>query len=67
MNKLPFETNRAKVAARLLREGWIVKNGGSHDLYKHPDRHGQLITLPRHRTISNGVARAIAKTAGWSK
>jgi predicted RNA binding protein YcfA (HicA-like mRNA interferase family) len=67
MNKPALETNRAKLAARLGREGWIVKNGGSHDLYKHPDRHGQLITLPRHRTVTIGVARAIAKTADWLK
>jgi predicted RNA binding protein YcfA (HicA-like mRNA interferase family) len=36
----------------------------SHDVYKHPARAGRII-VPRHRTLSLGVARAIAKAAGW--
>jgi HicA toxin of bacterial toxin-antitoxin, len=35
-----------------------------HDVYKHPKRHGRII-VPRHRTLSPGVARVIAKQAGW--
>jgi proteic killer suppression protein len=31
---------------------------------KHPARPGRII-VPRHRTLSLGVARAIAKVAGW--
>jgi mRNA interferase HicA len=59
-----LETNRNKVAARLVREGWEARRGGDHDVYKHPVRHGRII-LPRHRTLSPGVAREIAKQAGW--
>ena len=59
-----LETNRSKVAARLVREGWEVRHGGDHDVYKHPTRPGRII-LPRHRTLSPGVARAIAKQARW--
>jgi predicted RNA binding protein YcfA (HicA-like mRNA interferase family) len=58
------ETNRSKVAARLEREGWQSRAGGAHDVYKHPARTGRII-VPRHRTLSTGVARAIAKAAGW--
>jgi mRNA interferase HicA len=58
------ETNRSKVAARLVREGWQVRHGGDHDVYKHPARPGRII-LPRHRMLSPGVARVIAKQAGW--
>jgi mRNA interferase HicA len=36
-----------------------------HDVYTHPGRPRQIITLPRHRTLSPGVARNTAKTAGW--
>jgi predicted RNA binding protein YcfA (HicA-like mRNA interferase family) len=59
-----FETNRSRVAARLEREGWIVRYGSDHDVYKHPSKQGRII-LARHRTLSIGVARAIAKAAGW--
>jgi predicted RNA binding protein YcfA (HicA-like mRNA interferase family) len=60
------ETNTPKVIARLTRDGWIGKHGGSHDLYKHPHKTGR-ITVPRHRTLSPSVARVIAKAAGWIK
>jgi predicted RNA binding protein YcfA (HicA-like mRNA interferase family) len=58
------ETNRQKVNARLAREGWIVRHGGEHDIYKHPTKPGRIV-VPRHSTLSPGVARAIAKQAGW--
>ena len=58
------ETNRYKVVARLERDGWVGRHGGDHDVYKHPARPGRII-VPRHRTLSAGVARAIAKVAGW--
>src|SRR5450756_3004744 len=50
--------------ARLERDGWVGRHGGDHDVYKHPARPGRII-VPRHRTLSPGVARAIAKVAGW--
>jgi len=52
------------VAARLEREGWQARHGGDHDVYKHPAWRGRII-VPRHRTLSLGVARVIAKQAGW--
>lgn len=58
------ETDRAKVAARLVREGWVIRHGSDHDVYKHPERPGRIV-LPRHRTLSPGVARSVAKAAGW--
>jgi mRNA interferase HicA len=59
-----LETNRSKVAARLERDGWIARHGGTHDVFKHPQKPGRII-VPRHRTLSIGVAREIAKAAGW--
>jgi len=59
-----LETNRTKVAARLKREGWIERHGGDHDVFKHPNRPGRIV-VPRHRTLSPGVARVIARQAGW--
>jgi predicted RNA binding protein YcfA (HicA-like mRNA interferase family) len=58
------ETNRQKVVARLAREGWVERHGGEHDVFKHPTRPGRIV-VPRHRTLSPGVARVIAKQAGW--
>jgi predicted RNA binding protein YcfA (HicA-like mRNA interferase family) len=59
-----LETNQRKVAARLKREGWVQRHGGDHDVFKHPSRPGRII-VPRHRTLSPGVAGAIARQAGW--
>lgn len=58
------ETNRAKVVRRLEGDGWINEGGANHDVFKHPSKLG-IIVVPRHRTLSPGVARQIAKVAGW--
>ena len=60
-----LETNTRRIVARLLREGWLNLGGGNHDKFSHPDRPGVLIIVPRHRDLSTGVARDIAKKAGW--
>jgi predicted RNA binding protein YcfA (HicA-like mRNA interferase family) len=58
------ETNRTKVVSRLLREGWeLGRHGGGHDIYRHPTK--GVVTVPRHRELSPGVARSIARTAAW--
>ena len=58
------ETNRQKVTAELVREGWVARHGGEHDVFKHITKLGKIV-VPRHKTLSSGVARAIAKQAGW--
>ncbi|HMN87443.1 MAG TPA: type II toxin-antitoxin system HicA family toxin [Bauldia sp.] len=57
------ETNRAKIVERLLAEGWQNAGGGKHDKFQKPGL--PSILVPRHRTLSPGVARSIAKAAGW--
>ncbi|HEX3942689.1 MAG TPA: type II toxin-antitoxin system HicA family toxin [Rhizomicrobium sp.] len=58
------ETNRAKLVSRLLREGWeLARHGAAHDVYRHAVK--GVVAVPRHRTLSAGVARSIAKAAGW--
>jgi mRNA interferase HicA len=64
LSKPIIETNRSKVVARLEREGWVIRHGGDHDVFKHPARRGRIV-VARHRTLSIGVARVIAKAAGW--
>jgi len=59
------ETRTRRIVARLVREGWIKLPGGKHDKYVHPAKPGVLIVVPRHRVQSMGVARSIAKDAGW--
>ena len=62
-----METNRASIERRLVREGWyLIRHGGNHDVYGHAN-HDNTIRLPRHRTVSMGVARQIAKAAGWDE
>ena len=59
------EMNRAKVLTRLTQEGWVLaRHGAEHDVYTRPGQPG-VVSLPRHRTLSPGVARSIAKSAGW--
>jgi predicted RNA binding protein YcfA (HicA-like mRNA interferase family) len=60
-----IETNRAKIVRRLEQEGWrLARNGAEHDIYDHPVKTG-VLSVPRHRELSPGVARQITKVAGW--
>jgi predicted RNA binding protein YcfA (HicA-like mRNA interferase family) len=60
-----METNTAKIIKRLKQDGWYFERAGrEHDIYRHPDK-GE-VQVPRHRTLSPGVARSIAKKAGWA-
>jgi predicted RNA binding protein YcfA (HicA-like mRNA interferase family) len=59
------ETNRSKIVARLEAEGWKNEGGGVHDKFTKPGMAYPAL-VPRHRTLSPGVARSIAKAAGWT-
>ena len=62
-----METNRSRIERRLIREGWyLVRHGSNHDVFGHTN-FDATIRLPRHRTVSIGVARQISKTVGWSE
>ncbi len=58
------QTNRADIVSRLGGEGWVCESGGKHDKFAHPTILGK-IAVPRHRILTTGVARDIAKKAGW--
>ncbi|MCW5697251.1 MAG: type II toxin-antitoxin system HicA family toxin [Bauldia sp.] len=58
-----LETSRARIVARLVAEGWVNLGGKEHDKFVKPGR--PSIQVPRHRTLSPGVARSIARAAGW--
>jgi predicted RNA binding protein YcfA (HicA-like mRNA interferase family) len=60
-----FEINTRKIVSRLKAEGWIETSGGKHDKFEHPDRPDVLLVVPRHKEQSLGVARSIARLAGW--
>lgn len=64
MTKPVIETNRTKIVRRLEREGWVLRHGGEHDVYQHAGKPDPIV-VPRHRDISIGVARNIARRAGW--
>jgi len=65
VHELKAETNRRKVIQRLEHEGWVLtRTEGRHDVYTHGAAR-YTIPVPRHRTLSPGVARSIAKRAGW--
>ena len=58
------ELSSRAVDARLRAEDWIPRHGADHDVYKHSEKRGRVV-VTRHRTLSIGVAREIAKIAGW--
>ena len=60
-----IETNARKIIGRLEKDGWTNIGGGSHDRFVHAERPETMITVPRHRELSPGTARSIAKAAGW--
>jgi len=59
-----LETNTRAVIRRLEREGWTNVGGGKHDKFQK-EGVAYSIIVPRHRTLSPGVAKSIAKAAGW--
>ncbi len=59
-----IETNARKIVLRLKTEDWTSVGGGSHHRFVHTDRPEMMIVVPRHRELSPGVARSIAKAAG---
>jgi predicted RNA binding protein YcfA (HicA-like mRNA interferase family) len=58
------ETSTRKIVARLKAEGWIAAGGTKHHKFEHPDKREKII-VPRRKTLSPGVARQIARIAGW--
>ena len=62
MVRRDVETETRKIVKRLEREGWRNIGGGRHDCFV---RDKEIIAVPRHREVSPGVARSIAKAAGW--
>jgi len=59
------EINTRKIVARLEAEGWVNVGGGNHDRFIRKDKPELMIPVPRHRELSPGSARSIAKAAGW--
>lgn len=57
------ETNTTKIMARLVRDGWENVGGTKHAKFRKAGR--PAIMVPRHRTVTPGVAQSIAKAAGW--
>lgn len=62
-----MEQNTDKVIRRLRKDGWFLdRHGNGHDIYRHPEIQG-IVTVPRHKKLSPGVADSIAKKAGWAR
>ena len=62
---MKVETGTRRVTDRLLREAWVNEGGANHDNFAHADLPGLKIMVPRHRVLTPGVARSIARAAGW--
>jgi predicted RNA binding protein YcfA (HicA-like mRNA interferase family) len=59
------ETRYRLIVRRLEEDGWRAATGAKHAQYEHPGKPGIVIVVPRHGEVSPGVARSIAKIAGW--
>ncbi len=59
-----INTDQKQVKRRLVADGWANEGGAKHDAYVHPAK--GIVIVPRHKTLSAGVARAVAKAAGWT-
>lgn len=59
-----IEDNTAAIIRRLQQDGWVNVGGKKHDKFEHAQVAAPII-VPRHRTLSQGVARQIHKAAGW--
>lgn len=62
---MKLETDRSRIIARLESEGWVSEGGAKHDKFANPAKQGVKIMIPRHKTLTPGVARNIARAAGW--
>lgn len=64
MSRLPV-LNYRKVIAALERHGfYLVRSTGGHDHFRHPDKPGVLVTVPKHRgDLKRSVLRSILDQA----
>lgn len=60
-----MERDSKKIMKQLKGEGWTVARvSGSHHIMVHAD-FAHPISLPHPKELKTGLARAIAKAAGW--
>ncbi|MDX7952671.1 type II toxin-antitoxin system HicA family toxin [Lichenihabitans sp. Uapishka_5] len=62
---MPIETSAKAIVDRLEAEGWVNQGGTKHAKFCHANHPGIRIMVPRHKTLTPGVARSIGKAAGW--
>ena len=63
---MAVETNSREIVRRLKREGWVeVGVNGSHHKFRQTSS-GAIVIVPHpKKDLPLGLARAIAKDAGW--
>ena len=55
---------RKDIDRALIKAGWSIEHGGSHDLATNPKQPGIKISIPRHREIKEMTAKGILEDAG---
>ena len=48
-----------KIRKFLVKKGFAIRQGGEHLIATHPDDESIEISVPRHKTLSNGVVKEI--------
>ncbi len=59
---IKLETNKSKITRRLKSEGWKLSGGTKHEKYI---KNSNSILISRQNILSIGVARKVARAAGW--
>ena len=65
MSRLPI-LNYRRIIAALERGGFYsARSTGGHEHFRHPDKPGVLVTVPKHRgDLKRSVLRSILDQAG---
>ena len=50
-----------KIRKFLVKKGFTIREGGEHLIATHPEDESVEISVPRHKTLSNGVTNEICK------
>jgi predicted RNA binding protein YcfA (HicA-like mRNA interferase family) len=66
--RLPAEIATERAHHALLRLGFVViREGGRHTIYAHPDRPGVRFALPRHSTVFRILLVGFLRRAGFAE
>lgn len=65
--RLPPELPRRRLHRALIRLGFeVARDLGPHTVYRHPDRRGMIISIPRHSKVSRRLVIGELENIGFA-